>query len=657
MPSKEKSETEEVPSKSKKKPSKVEKNSESPKAEVETEPAPKEKKKAPKEKKKAPKEKEQAPKEKEQAPKEKEQAVKQSTKEKSRSEVSEAELPDSEDLQSTSEPKESTDSKDDKGFACSGCKTKKPASEFSNKQMKLKGKRKCNDCVAPKAGSGSGAPYQGEIVSLKSGLFADHKSKSIVKEVSADAVKKAQERMAKGDEMNPDTDKFDRLIQWLKEGGAKFPNLLLKFYTVDYRGVHARRRLEANELILEVPLPLIMTTEVAKDSDIGVKIQKSGCTPFSDHSWLAALLLQEKYNPKSFYKPYIDCLPVHYRNMPLFFDDEELKWLKGSFTLKMIEDRKYSLKTEFDNIVKFVPEFGKYHHLDFFWARIAVITRVFGFEVKGHKTEGLVAMADMLNHKRPNETSWTFDDSRNAFTITTTKRLLKSAQIFDSYGRKCNSRFFVNYGFSLDVNEDNQVAVFFDIPKDDPNYTLKTKLLRGTSTRRFQIAFEHKERCTKKCVSFLRIALATLDELAPLLKKQQDYTIIDPINPSNELKVMAMIAKAAEETLKGFDTSLEEDNKLLNSGKDLTMNLRNCVVMRRGEKEILHAYIDLNNHLQKPECQDAKRIGKYLAKHIKGRGPEPSIDWRMEKYFEEFWVPLLNGKKIELEEMNNSLGE
>jgi len=120
---------------------------------------------------------------------------------------------------------------------------------------------------------------------------------------------------------------------------------------------------------------------------------------------------------------------------------------------------------------------------------------------------------------------------------------------------------------------------------------------------------------------------------------------------------MAAVAKAADETLKQFDTSLEEDNKLLNSGKDLTMNLRNCVVMRRGEKEILHAYIDLNNHLQKPECQDVKRIGKYLAKNIKGRGPEPSVDWRMEKYFEEFWVPLLQGKKIELEEMNNSLGE
>jgi len=126
-------------------------------------------------------------------------------------------------------------------------------------------------------------------------------------------------------------------------------------------------------------------------------------------------------------------------------------------------------------------------------------------------------MADMLNHKRPNETSWTFDDTRNAFTITTTKRILKGGQIFDSYGRKCNSRYFVNYGFSLDNNEDNQVALFFCVPKDDPTYQIKAKKL-GTHTRRFQIAFEHKERCTKKCMSYLRVAHATLDELLPLSK-------------------------------------------------------------------------------------------------------------------------------------------
>jgi len=208
----------------------------------------------------------------------------------------------------------------------------------------------------------------------------------------------------------------------------------------------------------------------------------------------------------------------------------------------------------------------------------------------------------------------------------------------------------------LDFNEDNQVALFFDIPKEDQTAPIKQKLLGGSRTRRFQIAFEHKERCTKKCMSFLRIAHAALEELLPLTKLQ-DVTIIDPINIHNEARVMQVVAAASEETLKTFDTTLDEDNKLLESDKGLTMNQRNCVVMRRGEKEILQAYVDLAKHISKVENYDAKKLNKYLAKHIKGRGREPTIEWRLEKYFEELWIPLLTGKKIELEEMNNSLGE
>ncbi len=73
-------------------------------------------------------------------------------------------------------------------------------------------------------------------------------------------------------------------------------------------------------------------------------------------------------------------------------------------------------------------------HDEFVWARLVVITRIFGLLVNGAKTDGLVPMADMLNHKRPRETSWTYDDSRGGFTITTLRALNRGEQIYDSYG-------------------------------------------------------------------------------------------------------------------------------------------------------------------------------------------------------------------------------
>jgi histone-lysine N-methyltransferase SETD3 len=100
--------------------------------------------------------------------------------------------------------------------------------------------------------------------------------------------------------------------------------------------------------------------DVAKASDIGKKIINSGCDLNSTHSYLACYLLQEKYNPTSFWIPYLRILPQHYRNMPIFFEDEELKLLEGSFSIRKIIDRQEELKEEYENICKHVPEFRKY---------------------------------------------------------------------------------------------------------------------------------------------------------------------------------------------------------------------------------------------------------------------------------------------------------
>ena len=544
----------------------------------------------------------------------------------------------------------------EQGLLCSQCHEYQDRSLYSKKQIKNKGKRKCQHCVEQQDQNQGKNDQKLKNQFWKS--FND-KGKDEVVTVLASDIAEAQVKLGKVKQIIPKQDKYDALTKWLIEGGASFPNLLLRYYTMDYRGIHAKRRLEEGEIILKVPLDLIMTSEVAMASKIGQEIEKSGCNLRSSHSWLAAFLLQEKYNPMSKFAPYIATLPEHYRNMPVFFDDEELKMLKGSLTIKMISDRKISLKSEYDNICKYVPSFADYHYLDFFWSRLAVITRIFGFEVGNVKTDGLVAMADMLNHKRPNETSWTFDNSINSFTITTTRRLLKGAQIFDSYGRKCNSRYFVNYGFALDTNEDNQTVIHLSLPKptfeegeeakqeQSAMFALKHRKLRGQHHRRFQIPFEHKERVTRKATSYLRIVHATPEELAGIPDNQE---IFKPVSLQNELKVMKSIAEACQVALDGFDTSVVEDNKILQSNsKDLTMNQRACIIMRRGEKEVCEAYIDLYKTIDEVRDFDERQLKKHLARYVDHKGPNPTIPWRKEMYFRELWLPLLTGVEKDLE--------
>ena len=122
-------------------------------------------------------------------------------------------------------------------------------------------------------------------------------------------------------------------------------------------------------------------------------------------------------------------LPEKYANMPLFFDENLLSWLKGSMCMEKIADRIDSLRKEFDTIRRKVPEFNNWLQEDFVWARLVVITRIFGLIIDGNKTDGLVPYADMLNHKRPRETKWTFDDADYGFIITSLHAIPRGAQV------------------------------------------------------------------------------------------------------------------------------------------------------------------------------------------------------------------------------------
>lgn len=91
-----------------------------------------------------------------------------------------------------------------------------------------------------------------------------------------------------------------------------------------------------------------------------------------------------------------------------------------------------------------------------------------------------------LSLQRPSPASeadsrWQFDDQLNGFTITALRDIPRGSQVYDSYGRKCNSRFFVNYGFALEDNEeDNEALVRVQVTKEHPGFAVKARLAGPT---------------------------------------------------------------------------------------------------------------------------------------------------------------------------------
>ena len=74
-------------------------------------------------------------------------------------------------------------------------------------------------------------------------------------------------------------------------------------------------------------------------------------------------------------------------------------------------------------------------------------SRMFGVHIDGVKTDILAPFADMLNHHLPKQSSWNYVQEEEGFVIESLMDVEAGSEVFDSYGRKCNSRYLLNYGF------------------------------------------------------------------------------------------------------------------------------------------------------------------------------------------------------------------
>lgn len=316
---------------------------------------------------------------------------------------------------------------------------------------------------------GEGAEQRGEA--------ADHEAGPIP-EPSEPAVEAAAEAAAQ-------EDKFRRLQDWLlSEGDASaFPAIYMRKYepfsgagavaedgggNECQRGVHARCDIDLDEVVLRIGRQFLVTVETARASAVGRQMQQAidaGRLDLSAsrHCVLSVFMLWDQFaNPvPSFFQPFYDVLPrlEDMGNMPLFWRTEELAFLRGSFLEQQVSERWDNIRLDFEQIVDTLPSVRPYCTLPrFAWARMLVASRNFGITIEGRRTDAMVPYADMLNHYRPRQTRWAYDDAVAGFVIHAVTPLHVGQQIYDSYGKKCNSRFLLNYGFAVEDNRDAETG-------------------------------------------------------------------------------------------------------------------------------------------------------------------------------------------------------
>jgi len=261
----------------------------------------------------------------------------------------------------------------------------------------------------------------------------------------------------------------------------------------EMRGVHARFPIGPNQICMAIPRKCLITVEMGQATPLGAAILQSELDlDAPKHIFLMIYLLWDRKTngASSFFHPYYEILPKTLSNMPIFWNQDERNALQGSFLLQQIDDRNEAIAEDYHTIAITCPQLLDLCTLDEFkWARMCVCSRNFGLQIDGHRTSALVPHADMLNHYRPRETKWTFDEERQAFTITSLQPIPAGAQVYDSYGQKCNHRFLLNYGFAVEDNREldgfcpNEVPLEVGVQLNDPLYLAKMEFwTRGESS-------------------------------------------------------------------------------------------------------------------------------------------------------------------------------
>ena len=389
---------------------------------------------------------------------------------------------------------------------------------------------------------------------------------------------------------------LSNLLRWLEEGGARFAQLRVVRQEDGERAVLARADIAAGDVVLQVPRSHMLTLELARDSEIGRQLQ-AALNPDNEDLYLASFLLQERHRPDSFWKPFIDSLPEAFPHLPLFYPQAECALLKGSLELMLLEFQAQSLRHDYAQLCEKLPGYSRFSLEEFAWARLSVSSRLFGVKKGGLLGACLVPLADMLNHRRPPDVLWETSADGRFFEMTAQNAVAAGSEVHDSYGAKSNDLLLLHFGFVTEHNEQDEVFLSLGLREGDPLAAMKQSLLAlpsATSPRPFKVPRKLDTSATQLMFSFLRIACATPEEIMMLASRlMSGAKTIDPLGVPNEARALEALGAACEARLAGFDTSLEEDERLLRE-EPLSPNARNCVRLRREEKRLLHDYLTLS---------------------------------------------------------------
>jgi protein-histidine N-methyltransferase len=373
---------------------------------------------------------------------------------------------------------------------------------------------------------------------------------------------------------------FETFIKWFSSHNGKANNIRISNINEYSRGVVASGYTKSFKRLLEVPKSLI----IHNDTCITPQTQ-SLCSQFlSHHSMFSLFILLEKQDPNSFWSPYLSVLPTDFTGFPIFYSAPELELLYGSSLIFLMEEQVKDIIHDYN----LIPRSYNIDYQEFLKARLLVSSRLYC--IKEFKDiSGLVPYADFCNHVLGSSVLWSYDVESECFFVENQDVVERNAEICIDYGRKSNIKLLLAYGFVLENNPDDEFVFRFKINKNDQNFDFKNQLLGNK--KYFLLKRNTDDPGFLELIGFLRLKyLESLEDLTKNFEKYSNLKNIPFISKQNETQVLNYLLKSCKKKLSVFKSSIEEDIQKLQT--NISFNIRNSIIITKGEKEILIWAID-----------------------------------------------------------------
>lgn len=122
----------------------------------------------------------------------------------------------------------------------------------------------------------------------------------------------------------------------------------------------------------------------------------------------------------------------------------------------------------------------------------------------------MVPLLDMINHSKPSSAQYGYSEEKidsstentaqgtrtepqKGIILAANQPLGRGEQITVSYGRKGNNRYFVNYGFTLNHNPDDEGVMVFSMQRTEPFYQEKCVILQKKQIKKNSMGWINRE--------------------------------------------------------------------------------------------------------------------------------------------------------------------